>query len=416
MMIFKGAGIMNFEQKLSKYAELVVKVGVNIQKGQILAISSSLESAPFTRQVVKKAYEAGAKHVYVDWADEEVSRLKYEMAPDEAFTEFPEWLVAQREVLVEQGGAFLSILSQSPDLLKGVDPKRIANFQKVSGTALNKFRQAVQSDRISWCVTAAAGKAWADKIFPNEENSVDLLWDAIFKAVRVESEDPVATWKEHDDTLRAKADYLNSKKYKTLHYKAPGTDLTIELSDKHQWCGAGSVNSQGVPFMANMPTEEVFTVPHKEGVNGTVSSTKPLSYGGNVINNFSLTFEKGKIVDVKAETGEEVLKDLINSDEGASYLGEVALVPHQSPISDTNILFYNTLFDENASNHLAIGSGYAFCLEGGKEMNEDELAQHGVNISITHVDFMIGSADMDIDGELADGTIEPIFRKGNWAF
>jgi len=407
---------MNFEQKLNKYAELVVKVGVNIQEGQILVISSSIESASFTRQVVKKAYEAGAKHVYVDWADEEVSRIKYELAPDEAFNEYPEWIVAQREELVEKGGAFLSIVSQSPDLLKGIDPNRIASFQKAAGTALNKFRQATQSDKVSWCVTAAAGKAWADKIFPDSENSVELLWDAIFKAVRVDSEDPVAAWKEHDETLRTKADYLNSKKYKVLHYKAPGTDLSIELSDKHIWCGAGSVNSKGISFMANMPTEEVFTVPYKDGVNGTVTSTKPLSYGGNVINNFTLTFEKGKVVDVKAETGEDVLKNLLDSDEGSRYLGEVALVPHQSPISDTNILFYNTLFDENASNHLAIGSGYAFCLEGGKEMNEDQLANDGVNISINHVDFMIGSAEMDIDGELPDGTKEPIFRKGNWAF
>ncbi len=407
---------MNFEQKLDKYAELVVKVGVNIQEGQMLVISSSIESAPFTRKVVKKAYEAGAKHVYIEWGDEEVSRIKYELAPDEAFTEYPEWIVAQREELVEKGGAFLSIVSQSPDLLKGVDPNRIANFQRAAGTALNKFRQATQSDKVSWCVTAAAGKAWADKIFPDSENSVELLWDAIFKAVRVESEDPVAAWKEHDETLRTKADYLNSKKYKVLHYKAPGTDLSIELSDKHIWCGAGSVNSKGITFMANMPTEEVFTVPYKEGVNGTVTSTKPLSYGGNVINHFTLTFEKGKVVGVKAETGEDVLKNLLDSDEGSRYLGEVALVPHQSPISDTNILFYNTLFDENASNHLAIGSGYAFCLDGGKEMSEEELANHGVNISINHVDFMIGSAEMDIDGELADGTKEPIFRKGNWAF
>ncbi len=407
---------MDFNQKLEKYAELAVKVGVNIQEGQTLAISSSIESAPFTRKVVKKAYEAGAKHVYVDWADEEVSRTKFELAPDEAFTEFPEWVVAQREDLVEKGGAFLSIVSQSPDLLKGIDPNRIANSQKAAGTALNKFRQATQSDKVSWCVTAAAGKAWADKVFPDSDNNVELLWDAIFKAVRVDSENPVAAWKEHDETLRTKADYLNSKKYKVLHYKAPGTDLSIELSDKHMWCGAGSVNSKGISFMANMPTEEVFTVPYKEGVNGTVTSTKPLSYGGNVINNFTLTFEKGKVVDIKAETGEDVLKNLLDSDEGSRYLGEVALVPHQSPISDTNILFYNTLFDENASNHLAIGSGYAFCLEGGKEMNEEELADNGVNISINHVDFMIGSAEMDIDGELADGTKEPIFRKGNWAF
>jgi len=216
--------------------------------------------------------------------------------------------------------------------------------------------------------------------------------------------------------LRTKADYLNEKKYKALHYRAPGTDLTIRLSDKHEWCGAGSINANGHSFMANMPTEEVFTVPLKEGVNGTVTSTKPLSYGGNVIDRFSLTFENGKAVSAKAEVGEDVLLGLLDTDEGSRYLGEVALVPHRSPISDTNVLFYNTLFDENASNHLAIGSGYAFCLKGGKEMSQEELIENGVNNSITHVDFMIGSAEMDIDGELADGTLEPIFRGGNWAF
>ena len=408
--------MMNLDQRLDKYAELAVKVGVNIQKDQILYISSSLEVAPFTRKVVRKAYEAGARHVYVDWADEEVMRAKFELAPEDAFSEVPEWLVAQREYLIEKGGAIISIVSQSPDALKGIEAKRIADYQKATGTALNKFRQAMQADKFSWSVIAAAGQKWAEKVFPDADNSVDLLWDAILKAVRVDSEDPIQTWKEHDHTLRAKADYLNEKKYKALHYRAPGTDLTIRLSDKHEWCGAGSINANGHSFMANMPTEEVFTVPLKEGVNGTVTSTKPLSYGGNVIDRFSLTFENGKAVSAKAEVGEDVLLGLLDTDEGSRYLGEVALVPHRSPISDTNVLFYNTLFDENASNHLAIGSGYAFCLKGGKEMSQEELIENGVNNSITHVDFMIGSAEMDIDGELADGTLEPIFRGGNWAF
>ncbi|MEI2442833.1 aminopeptidase, partial [Priestia megaterium] len=216
--------------------------------------------------------------------------------------------------------------------------------------------------------------------------------------------------------LHTKVDILNEKKFSKLHYKAPGTDLTIELPDKHIWVGAGSVNEDGNSFMANMPTEEVFTLPKKDGVNGQVTSTKPLSYAGNLIENFTLTFENGKIVDVKAEEGEETLKHLIETDEGAKYLGEVALVPHQSPISQSNIIFYNTLFDENASNHLAIGSSYSFCLEGGKTMSKEELSQNGANDSITHVDFMIGSAEMDIDGIKADGTSEPVFRKGNWAF
>ena len=238
----------------------------------------------------------------------------------------------------------------------------------------------------------------------------------IFKTVRVDTENPVEAWKKHDETLHEKVDYLNEKRYKKLHYTAPGTDLTIELPEKHLWCGAGSINEKGHPFMANMPTEEVFSVPLKTGVNGTVTSTKPLSYGGNIIDNFSITFKEGRIVEVKAEQGEEILKHLVDTDEGSHYLGEVALVPYNSPISQSNVLFFNTLFDENASNHLAIGSAYAFCLEGGKQMSPEELAANGLNESLTHVDFMIGSDKMDIDGIKADGTSEPVFRNGDWAF
>lgn len=408
----------NFNVNLEKYADLAVRVGVNIQKGQTLSISASIDAAEFVRQIVKKAYEVGAKHVYVDWNDDAVTRYKYDLAPDEAFTEFPEWRVQEREALADQGAAFMSIVSASPDLLKGVDPERISNFQRVAGKAMDKYRQYVQSDKISWCVLAAPSKAWAAKVFPDapESEQVDLLWDAIFKAVRADQENPVEAWKTHDKTLHEKVDYLNEKSYHKLHYKAPGTDLTIELPKGHLWVGAGSINEKGHEFMANMPTEEVFTVPLKTGVNGTVAATKPLSFGGNIIDKFSVTFEEGRIVSYKAEEGEDILKRLVETDEGSHYLGEVALVPHQSPISQSNILFFNTLFDENASNHLAIGSAYAFCIEGGKKMSQEELEKNGLNISITHNDFMIGSADMDIDGIKEDGTVEPIFRGGNWAF
>jgi aminopeptidase len=312
----------------------------------------------------------------------------------------------------------MSIVSSSPDLLKGVNPERIANFQKATGKALAQYRKYIQSDKVSWTVIAAASDAWAEKVFPeaSAETRVPKLWEAIFKATRVDTDQPVEAWTKHDAALHEKVDYLNEKRYKKLHYKAPGTDLTIELNDKHLWVGAGSENEQGCEFMANMPTEEVFTVPLKTGVNGVVSSTKPLSYGGNIINDFSLTFENGRIVGIKAKVGEEILKHLIETDEGSHYLGEVALVPFNSPISQSNVLFYNTLFDENASNHLAIGSAYAFCIEGGKKMSSAELAENGLNESITHVDFMIGSAEMDIDGVTADGTIEPVFRNGDWAF
>ncbi len=303
-------------------------------------------------------------------------------------------------------------------LLKGVNPERIANFQKAAGQALDKYRQYIQSDKISWTVIAAPSEAWAAKVFPDAppEESVEKLWEAIFKATRADLEDPINEWKAHDATLREKADYLNEKRYKSLHYTAPGTDLTIDLPKDHLWAGAGSLNEKNHEFMANMPTEEVFTVPHKMGVNGYVASTKPLSYGGNIIDEFTVTFENGRIIDVKAKEGEDILKQLVETDEGSHYLGEVALVPFNSPISQSNILFYNTLFDENASNHLAIGSAYAFCIEGGKEMTQEELAENGLNSSITHVDFMIGSAEMDIDGITESGEKEPVFRNGDWAF
>ncbi|MGM7636772.1 aminopeptidase [Bacillus sp. Hm123] len=407
----------NFQQTLEKYAELAVKVGVNIQSGQTLVINTSTDSTEFVRLIVKKAYEAGAKHVHVEWNDDAVTRLKYDLAPDEAFHEFPKWRAQMLEELAEEGAAFMSVISSSPDLLKGVQSERIANSQKASGQALNKYRQFIQSDKVSWCVVASPSAAWAQKVFPDlpQEEQVPALWEAIFKAVRADVDQPVEAWKQHDQALHTKVDYLNSRGYKSLHYTAPGTDLTIDLPEGHLWVGAGSVNEKGHEFMANMPTEEVFTVPHKTGVNGHVASTKPLSYGGNIIDEFTVTFENGRITEVTAKEGEEVLKKLVETDEGSHYLGEIALVPHHSPISESNILFYNTLFDENASNHLAIGSAYAFCIEGGKTMSQEELEKNGLNTSITHVDFMIGSEQMNIDGITADGQKEPIFRNGNWA-
>jgi aminopeptidase len=408
----------DFQKNLEKYAELAVKVGVNVQKGQKLVVNATLDAAELVRLVVKQAYEVGARDVVVNWNDDTVSRTKYDLAPDEAFAEYPEWRAKETEDLASKGAAFMSIISTSPDLLKGINPERIATYQKAAGKALANYRKMIQSDKVSWTVIAAASPAWAAKVFPNEpaENQVTKLWDAIFKATRVDTENPVEAWKKHDENLHEKVHYLNEKHYAKLHYQAPGTDLTIELPKNHIWVGAGSINEQGNEFMANMPTEEVFTVPFKTGINGTVSSTKPLSYGGNIIDRFSLTFENGKIVDVKAEEGEEILRHLVETDEGSHYLGEVALVPYNSPISQSNILFFNTLFDENASNHLAIGSAYAFCIEGGKKMSSDELKENGLNESITHVDFMIGSEQMDIDGITADGKTEAIFRSGNWAF
>ncbi|RKL67932.1 aminopeptidase [Salipaludibacillus neizhouensis] len=406
----------NFDEKLEKYAELTVKVGVNIQEGQTLVINGPVGGAEFVRLVAKKAYEAGAKHVHVEWNDDDLARLRYDLAPFEAFKEFPVWKAKGFEEMAENGAAFMTIKSTDPDLLKGVDGEKIAAANKASGQAMNTFRSYIQSDKVSWLVVSAPSKPWAAKVFPDtpEEEQVPKLWEAIFETVRINTADPVAEWKKHDKTLQDRAIFLNEKNYKKLHYKAPGTDLTIELPENHIWLGGGGPSQDGVHFVANMPTEEVFTAPKRDGVHGTIKNTKPLNFGGNVIDNFTLTFKDGKVVDFSAEEGEETLKHLLDTDEGASRLGEVALVPHSSPISQSGILFYNTLYDENASNHIAFGSAYSTCLKDGAQMTSEELKNAGLNTSITHVDFMVGSDDMDIDGESADGTTEPVFRKGEW--
>jgi len=409
--------MQGLEQKIEKYAELAVKIGVNIQKGQTLVINAPISSADFTRTIAKKAYEAGAKNVHVEWNDDDLSRLRYDMAPLESFKEFPNWKARGFEDMAENGAAFMTIKATDPDLLKGVDSEKIAASNKAHGQAMNKFRGYIQSDKVSWLVISAPAKAWAAKVFPDspEEEQEVKLWEAMFEAVRINTEDPIAEWRKHDENLQTKAKFLNEKNYKKLHYTAPGTDLSIELPDNHIWLGGGGPSQDGVHFVANMPTEEVFTAPKIDGVNGTVSNTKPLNYGGNTIDNFTLTFKDGKVVDFKAEEGEETLKHLLDTDEGASHLGEVALVPHGSPISQSGILFYNTLYDENASNHIALGSAYSTCLKDGAQMSGDQLKKAGLNTSITHVDFMIGSGEMNIEGERQDGTKEPVFKNGEWA-
>ncbi|MDF9841198.1 MULTISPECIES: aminopeptidase [unclassified Paenibacillus] len=408
----------DFAAKLSKYADLAATVGVNVQPGQTLVVNAPIAGAEFVRLITAKAYALGASLVKVNWSDEFITRQQFEHAAPEVFTKAPTWFAGEMTEFAENGAAFLNVIAENPDALKGIDPERIANFQKTRGAALKKYRELQMSDKVSWSIVAIPSQAWADKVFPDApaEERVDKLWEAIFRTVRLDREDPVAAWQEHLDTLEQKADVLNAKKYKSLHYIAPGTDLTIELPKGHLWAQGDSINAKGHSFVANMPTEEVFTAPLKTGVNGTVRATKPLSYGGNIIDGFSITFENGRIISVSAEKGQDSLEYLIGLDEGAKYLGEVALVPHKSPISESNILYFNTLFDENASNHLAIGTAYAFCLEGGKEMTEDQLVESGLNTSVTHVDFMIGSGEMDIYGINEDGSQEPVFLKGNWAF
>lgn len=407
-----------FSEILKKYAELAVKTGVNIQKGQTLVINSPIECAKFTRLAAEYAYKAGAKDVHVEWGDEELALIKYMNAPEETFKEFPKWKADGYEELAKNGAAFLSISASNPELLKDVDPKRIAEANKTRSIALKNYREYIMSSKVAWSVVSIPTKAWAKKVFSNlsEEEAVEKLWENIFKIVRVDKNDPVAAWDDHLKNMNEKVEFLNNKKFKKLHFISKDTDLTIELPEKHLWAGGGEYNSKGTYFVANMPTEEVFTLPLKTGVNGKVKSTKPLNYGGNLIDNFILTFKAGRIVDFSAERGYETLKKLIETDEGSHYLGEVALVPYDSPISNSNIIFYNTLFDENASCHLAFGMAYPTCIEGGSEMNEEDLEKAGANTSLNHEDFMIGSADLDIIGETQSGENMHIFKNGNWAF
>jgi len=409
---------MTFEEKLQAYAELAVKVGVNIQKGQYLLINTSVDALEFARLVVKEAYKAGAGRVHVNLTDDEMDRAYFEHASDEEFNRFPEWVVKMRDEVIERKGAFLLIDAADPDKLTGISADRLATHQKVSGAALRNYRNAIMKDLIAWSIVAVPSPKWASKVFPDlaAEEQVPALWEAIFKTVRIGEGNAVENWREHVTNLESRADLLNNKKYAKLHYKAPGTDLTIALAPQHKWLTGGSRTPEGTIFIANMPTEEVYTLPMKQGVNGYVSNTKPLAYQGNIIDVFKLTFEEGKIVQAEAQVGHELLQELMNVDEGSCYLGEVALVPHESPISASGILYFNTLFDENASNHLAIGEAYPTCLEGGRDLEKGQLEALGANISVTHEDFMIGSGEMDIDGILPDGTVEPIFRKGSWAF
>ena len=409
---------MNLEKNLEKYAELAVKVGVNIQPGQTLLVRTPIECAPFVRKVVKKAYDLGAKEVHIEWSDEECSLIKYLNAPEETFNEFPKWISDQYVDIAKNGGAFLTIYAQNPDLLKDVDPKRVANAQKASAKALQEWRSYTLSDKSKWSIVSVPTVSWSKKVFPgvSEEEAVEKMWEAIFKCTRVDQEDPIEAWNKHNKDLKTRMNFLNDSKFKKLYFKSSKTDITMELPEGHIWASGASKDPNGIDFNPNIPTEEVFTLPHKFGVNGIVASTKPLVYGGNVINNFTLTFKDGKIVDFTTEEGYETLSNLISTDEGSHYLGEVALVPFKSPISDTNIVFYNTLYDENASCHFAIGTAYKSCIENGVNIPEEELDKHGINFSMTHVDFMIGSSDMDIVGETANGEKVQIFKDGNWAF
>jgi aminopeptidase len=414
----------DFIANQKKYAEISIKVGLNLQPGQKLILQAirrggvSLQTAPMVRELARAAYQAGASLVDVLWKDEKVRLLQFEHAPRDSFQEYPSWQVQGVLDVIEDGGALLAISAFNPSLLEGQDPELIAHQQGALQKLTKPISEHVSNNTMNWSVLSIPINGWADKVFPNlpEEEQVPALWDALFKICRVYEEDPIKVWQTHIENLKKRSQYLNQKAFQGLHYTAPGTDLRVVLPEGHTWKSAEFITRSGIPFTANIPTEEVFTMPDRRFTEGTVRATRPLAYSANVINNFSLTFKEGRVVDFSAEQGEEVLENLLKVDDGSSMLGEVALVPNSSPISQSGLLFFNTLVDENASCHLALGNAYKFSLDGGEDLSSEEFTSRGGNSSVSHEDFMIGSGEMNIDGVLADGSLEPVMRDGEWAF
>lgn len=400
------------------YAELVVRSGLNIQKGQRLAISCPVECADFARLCAAAAYEAGCREVLMSWNDDELTRLKYLHAEDDVFDTVNSWVREFRDVISEEGAGWLAIHAENPENLRGVDPDRIRRAQIAAGKAMEKFRQREMRNEFPWCVCSVPTAAWANAVFPemDTEEAMAKLWEEILAACRVDGGDAVKNWKDHSDELQRHVQILNEYSFRELRYKnSAGTDVTVELPEGHFWAGGEEKAASGVMFSANIPTEEVFTLPKRDGINGRIVATKPLAHNGTLIDGFWFEVKDGKIIDVHADKGEDILRDAISVDEGASYFGEVALVPYDSPISNSGILFLNTLFDENASCHFAFGEAYP-CIAGAEDMTEEELKERGVNFSMTHVDFMVGSGDMSITGITKDGEEVPVFINGNFAF
>ena len=407
---------LEFDQMLGKYADVVVRIGLNLRKGQRLLLRGILDDAPLMRKVTESAYKAGAIYVDAAYTDEHIMRIRFQYADPDTLTEVPNWMFTRYEEYYERMDAELAISSADPELLAGIDPDLISKNRKAVMQKMEPLRK--YESTTNWCVVATASPSWAKKVFPNVsvEEAQEKLWDEIFASCRINTPDPVAAWNEHIETLKRYREYLNAHRFSALHYSAPGTDLTIGLPDKQLWQGAQAEFKNGITGIPNLPTEEVFTTPHKDQANGFVTSTMPLNYAGVLIEDFSLTFENGRVVKVTARKGEETLKKMLNTDENASRLGEVALVPNSSPISQRKILFYNTLFDENASCHIALGNSYRDTIVGGEDMTDEEFAACGGNKSLVNTDFMIGSDKMDIDGIREDGAREPVMRAGEWAF
>lgn len=405
-----------FEKQLEQYAELIVRVGLNLRAGQKLSVRAPVEGAPLARLVAASAYRAGARLVDVLYSDEQVTLARHKYAPRDSFTEFPVYRAQALAEYAKNGDAMVSIVGEDPDLLKDQDQELVGLSLKTAMTHARNYQDYTSKNNNNWLVVAMPIPSWAAKVYPNlpKEDAVQKLWQAVFEVTRINNGDAVELWKEHVRQLRARREFLNKKKYTALHYRAPGTDITIGLPEDHIWFGGDVRAANGIDFIPNMPTEEVFTLPHRDRVDGTIRATLPLSEGGLLIDDFSLTFKDGKVVDFTAKKGHEVLQSILDTDEGARRLGEVALVPQSSPVAASKMMFYNTLFDENASCHLALGRAYPFTMEGGTAMTNDQFGAAGGNVSLVHVDFMVGSDALDIDAIAADGSVEPLFRQGEW--
>ncbi|MBC8162679.1 MAG: aminopeptidase [Roseiflexaceae bacterium] len=409
---------IDFNQMLGRYADVAVQVGVNVQTGQELIVNADLNAAPLVREIVRSAYQCGAPLVHVFWGDEQVTLNRFKHAPRDSFDQAPEWPIQSRVGLIDSGAAMLTITADDPDLLREQDPLLISAMQRAASMRGVPLRDRVTNAALNWAIVAAPSQGWAARVFPDAapDQQQLRLWEAIFATCRIDQADPVATWKRHIADLATRSAHLNGKQYSALAYHGPGTDLTIGLVEGHRWVSGSMSSQRGVEFVANMPTEEVFTMPHRMRVDGTVRSTKPLSLAGTLVEDFGLTFREGRVTDVQAARGEEVLRRHVATDEGAARLGEVALVPERSPIARSKRIFYNTLFDENAACHIALGMALSFNMDGGRTKTPEQFAAAGGNISAIHTDFMIGSAEIDIDGVREDGSREPVMRQGEWAF
>lgn len=408
---------MNIEL-LKKYAKLAVEMGVNLQENDTLCINSPIETSEFARFIAEAAYAVGAKDVIVNYNDSKLNKIRLSNSSVDTLSNLPEWFGETYNYYARNGACFISISASDPDAFSGVPIENIAAYSKARSIALKEYSEAATTNKVRWCVLSYPTLAWAKKVFPdaNDDEALKKLGEAIISAVRINADDPVEVWNKHNANLAKNLDFMNNHNFKSLHLKSNnGTDLTVELPENHYWAGGEEADTKGILFNANMPTEEVFTLPKRTGVNGIVFSSKPLSYNGNLINDFSITFKDGKAVDFDAKEGKEVLSQLLDTDEGARYLGEIALVPFDSPISNSNLIFYNTLFDENAACHLAFGRAYP-CIKNSQDLSEEQLKEIGVNDSLIHVDFMIGTADLEVTGYTNYGTEVSVFKNGNWAF